>query len=125
MESRSMVARILRAVAVAGCGRKVLTAIAVQAWTFALSQSACTSPVTTEAASDMTTDVFVAADAASPDIASTAPVKRVFVTHATFRGDFGGESFADEQCNLAAWAAGLGGTWRAWLSTSSAAAIDR
>lgn len=42
-----------------------------------------------------------------------------FVTDETFAADFGGSQGADEKCNLAASTAGLIGTFRAWLSTSS------
>jgi hypothetical protein len=42
--------------------------------------------------------------------------KRVFVTSALFAGDFGGVTQADAKCQQAAGAAGLGGTFKAWLS---------
>jgi hypothetical protein len=53
------------------------------------------------------------------------PHKRVFVTRATFAGNFGGLVGADAQCNSFAVAAGLRGTWRAWLSDSATNALDR
>jgi hypothetical protein len=53
--------------------------------------------------------------------------KRVFVTSGAFPGNFyrssGGLEAGDAQCNLSA--STLGGTWRAWLSSSSIDAIDR
>lgn len=50
---------------------------------------------------------------------------RVFVTSQTFNGNLGGLSGADEKCQALANAAGLGGTWVAWLSDSSHNASDR
>jgi hypothetical protein len=67
---------------------------------------------------------------APPD--ARAPVKRVFVTstksnadlmtagHSAVNGLDGGNNL----CNAAASAAGLGGSWNVWLSTSSINAID-
>jgi len=61
-----------------------------------------------------------------------AGAKRVFVTSTGYSGNLmaagGGSSGldgGDRLCGLAAAAAGLGGTWRAWLSTSTTDAIDR
>ncbi len=51
--------------------------------------------------------------------------KRVFVTSTTQTGNFGGLSGADALCQTRANAAGLGSTWKAWLSTSSVNAKDR
>lgn len=42
--------------------------------------------------------------------------KRVFVTQNGFDGDLGGLDGADEKCQAAADAVGLGGVWQAWLS---------
>lgn len=50
---------------------------------------------------------------------------RMFVTSQTFSGNVGGLAGADARCQLAADAAGLGGTWRAWLSTGAVTAISR
>ena len=53
-------------------------------------------------------------------------VKRVFVTETTYTGStMGGVAGADQKCNLSAQAAQLGGTWVAWVSSSSVNAIDR
>jgi hypothetical protein len=49
----------------------------------------------------------------------------VFVTSQAFDGDFGGIQGADDQCNAAATAAGLAGTYVAWMSDSSTDAKDR
>jgi hypothetical protein len=54
----------------------------------------------------------------------------VFVTSTTSNGNLGGLAGADTRCNQLAQAAGLGGTWVAWLSTGAAGgggvrAIDR
>lgn len=51
--------------------------------------------------------------------------KRVFITKTAYTGALGGLTGGDQKCNLAAQAANLGGTWRAWLSDSSSNAIDR
>lgn len=46
---------------------------------------------------------------------------RVFVSHAGFGANLGGVDGGDTLCQNAANAAGLGGTWRAWLSAPDAA----
>ncbi len=51
--------------------------------------------------------------------------KRVFITAADFSGNLGGLEGADATCTEAAAAAGLGGTWLAWLSTPARSAKDR
>lgn len=56
----------------------------------------------------------------------TSPTfRRVFISSETFTANLGGASGADAKCNAAASAAGLGGTWAAWLSTSSSTAKQR
>lgn len=45
--------------------------------------------------------------------------KRVFITNQRFNADLGGISGANEKGNTAAIAAGLSGTFKAWLSDSS------
>jgi hypothetical protein len=47
------------------------------------------------------------------------PTLRVFVTSATFTGDFGGQPGTDAACQKAATDAALGGTWRAWTGGSA------
>lgn len=51
--------------------------------------------------------------------------KLVFVTSWESTGDLGGLSGADETCQRAADAAGLGGVYRAWLSDSATSAASR
>lgn len=51
--------------------------------------------------------------------------KRVFVTNSSYNGDLGGLSGADVKCQTHANNAGLAGTYRAWLSTSSVDAKNR
>lgn len=51
--------------------------------------------------------------------------RRVFVTSTTYTGNLGGLVGADEACQVRANAESLGGTWTAWLSTSSVDAKDR
>jgi len=53
------------------------------------------------------------------------PRKRVFVTATAYNGNLGGLSGADSKCNADASSAGLGGSWKAWLSTSTVHAKDR
>ncbi|MFO0599900.1 MAG: DUF1554 domain-containing protein [Myxococcaceae bacterium] len=50
---------------------------------------------------------------------------RVFVTSLTYQGALGGVSGGDAACTLAAQAGGKGGTWKAWLSSSTASASSR
>ena len=45
------------------------------------------------------------------------PYYRVFVTNQTWNGDLGGLQGADNKCQQAAFDRGLGGAWRAWVST--------
>lgn len=54
-----------------------------------------------------------------------APAKRVFVTSTTSNGNMGGLSGADTICQNRAGAAGLDGTWKAWLSDSTTSAASR
>ena len=57
---------------------------------------------------------------------ATAQQSRVFISSSVFpSGDLGGLAGADMTCNNLAAAAGLGGNWVAWLSTSTENAVDR
>ncbi|MCH8824424.1 MAG: FG-GAP repeat protein, partial [Planctomycetes bacterium] len=56
---------------------------------------------------------------------STPPATRVFVTSTTTDADLGGIAGADATCNGLASTAGLGGSWVAWLSTTTLDAVDR
>ncbi|MDB4944802.1 MAG: hypothetical protein JWP97_4336 [Labilithrix sp.] len=56
---------------------------------------------------------------------SSGGVKLFFTTRAVFTGALGGLSGADAKCDEEARAAGLGGSFRAWLSTSTVAAKTR
>lgn len=58
-------------------------------------------------------------------LAPSLPYKRAFVTSLSYTGDLGGVAGADAKCNAAASAAGLGGTWAAWLSTPTMNAWER
>jgi len=55
----------------------------------------------------------------------TEGAKRVFVTSNRYSGNLGGLSGADTTCTNLANTAGLGGTWKAWLSTAEVNAKDR
>lgn len=50
---------------------------------------------------------------------------RVFVTSTTYSANLGGTAGADSKCQHLADIEGLGGMWRAWLSTSTVNAQDR
>lgn len=63
-----------------------------------------------------------AVDAAPAD-AAKKPL-RAFVSSETRTGNLGGVAAADQLCTSLATAAGLGGTYRAWLSVSGADAVD-
>ena len=51
--------------------------------------------------------------------------KRVFVTSALYKGDFGGLAGADAKCQERAVAAKLPGTYKAWLSTAQSSPSNR
>ncbi|MCB9751905.1 MAG: DUF1554 domain-containing protein [Myxococcales bacterium] len=51
--------------------------------------------------------------------------RRAFVTSVTYNGNLGGVAGADAKCQTLALSAGLGGTWRAWLSDDSATPATR
>jgi Protein of unknown function (DUF1554) len=53
------------------------------------------------------------------------PPKRVFVTGAAYNGNLGGLAGADAKCQEQAYAAFLGGTYKAWLSDHQVNARDR
>ncbi len=56
----------------------------------------------------------------SMDAGVPGDFRRVFVTSTTYSGNLGGLSGADAKCQTRAQAAGLSGTYKAWLSTSGA-----
>ena len=85
-------------------------------------------------ASSTTASSTASSSSASSSASGGPPVgaKRVFVTSATYTGNLkvqgggaDGLEGGDKLCQLAASAATLGGTWRAWLSSSTINAIDR
>jgi hypothetical protein len=47
------------------------------------------------------------------------PAQRVFLSSTTYTGNLGGHAGADATCQQLAAAAGLGGTWMAWISDSA------
>jgi hypothetical protein len=63
-------------------------------------------------------------DAGPVDAAPAGPL-RAFVSSTLTTGNIGGLTGADALCNNAAKAANLPGTYTAWISTSTANAIDR
>lgn len=70
----------------------------------------------------LTVGLMALAPLASSAFAQTS---RVFVTSTSSNGNLGGLAGADATCNDLATTAGLGGTWVAWLSTSTVNARDR
>jgi hypothetical protein len=81
-------------------------------------------PDRTDAGQGLTgSDAGLEEDTAQPPVDSAVPVDsamphtpRVFVTSTTHSGNYGGLAGADLVCTNLAIAAGLGGTWAAWLS---------
>ncbi len=69
--------------------------------------------------------IFVVASLVLSPATATAQTLRVFVTSTKYTGNLGGLAGADAICNARASAAELGGTWVAWLSTSTVHARDR
>jgi hypothetical protein len=58
--------------------------------------------------------------------AETGPTfKRVFITSAKTQSNFGGLAAGDAICQTAANGASLGGSWKAWLSTTAVSAASR
>ncbi len=51
--------------------------------------------------------------------------KRVFISSTTYNGNLGGLSGADTKCQTLADNASLGGTWKAWLSSTTVSAASR
>ncbi len=64
-------------------------------------------------------------DAAADADGGTSGARKVFISSTTTSGYMGGAAGADAICNTAAKAAGLSGTYVAWLSTSTASASSR
>ena len=60
-----------------------------------------------------------------PQEPPSGPVVSVFVTGRRYRGNLRGLAGADRKCQRRAEAAGLSGTWTAWVSDSTENAIDR
>ena len=65
------------------------------------------------------------ADATTVEAEAGLAYKRVFITSTHFASNFGSLAAADSACGSAASDAGLGGSWKAWLSTSSVSAASR
>ncbi len=60
-----------------------------------------------------------------PKASQPEAVKTVFITSHSFDGNLGSLAGADEKCGQAAAAAGLTGTFKAWLSDSETGPADR
>jgi hypothetical protein len=72
-----------------------------------------------------TTGANGSSSGAGPDAGATYHDWVVFTTKATFAGDLGGIAGADSKCQGFAAAAGLTGSFHAWLSDSTTDAADR
>ena len=59
------------------------------------------------------------------DTGSCVPARRVFVSSSAVTPDFGGALGADGKCQTFANLAGLGGSWRAWVSDSTTSPSQR
>jgi len=70
------------------------------------------------------TGTVVGADITNVNV-SCATRKRVFVTSQLYTGNFGGLAGADARCQERADAAGLGGTYMAWLSDNTGSPSTR
>ncbi len=71
-----------------------------------------------------TATLTVGATTATWDVTSIGP-KIMFITSTIYNGDLGGLSGADIKCQDRATAAGLPGTYKAWLSDSTTSAASR
>ncbi len=76
-------------------------------------------------ATDGSSDADAKADVGVVAADATPPGRTVFVTSQTFNGDLGTRNGGDMKCQSAAMAAGLPGTYRAWLSEDGASVVDR
>jgi hypothetical protein len=65
------------------------------------------------------------ATSSASQVAAPAAHKRVFLSSVTHDGNFGGLAGMDTFCTARATAASLGGTWKAYASTSSVSAPSR
>lgn len=75
---------------------------------------------------DAMIDAAAMGDGGEPEVDAGSPAPNVvFVTSERSSGDLGGVAGADATCNRLASAAGLGGTYVAWLSTSTIDARTR
>lgn len=72
-----------------------------------------------------TADGAAGSDGATGDPDAATGGKIIFVTGGTHSGDFGGLAGADSLCATTASSAGLGGTFKAWLSGPGDSAADR
>lgn len=61
----------------------------------------------------------------TPPVTPPAQVNRVFITSVSYNGNLGGLSGADTKCQERANVAGLGGSWKAWLSDDTVATRER
>jgi hypothetical protein len=98
-----------------GLGTYGTTGATTTAWTDDSSRS-CTTP-----------GALLCLEQSHEPLADPAPAtgRRLFITSVPYTGSMGGLSGADGHCATAAAAANKGGTWRAWLSTSTVSALDR
>ncbi len=108
---------------------------ATYSWTFASgtpATSTAQNPVVTWASAGTyavgltVTSGGCSASSSSNIVVSSAPVNvRAFITSTKYDGNLGGLTGADAKCQARAVAAGLTGTWKAWLSDGSTSAASR
>jgi hypothetical protein len=66
-----------------------------------------------------------AGTSAQPPASNATATKRVFITSVKYTGNLDGIDGADSKCNKSAKLAQLGGTWKAWMSSSDKDAVQR
>jgi len=95
---------------------------------FSTGMGSPTSGVVQSAALTAATTLIVSCTGEGGNVTASVTVeaiKRVFITSTIHTGNLGGLTGADSICQIRANAAGLGGTWRAWLSDTRKNARDR
>lgn len=87
-------------------------------------ESESSSSMTPSATSDSSATSTTAGDSGTSGTTGAGGPRRAFLTSEVFGAQLGGIEGADEKCQLAADSAGLGGTFRAWISTPESSAFD-
>ncbi len=93
-------------------------------WTLLSIQGETGPPGAAAAGQSCTPGGYVNGFDANGDIICQYPWKYVFITQGSYTGDLGGVAGADAKCQVEADAAGLPGTYKAWISTDSASPAE-